>query len=96
MNQKKEASIKSEKYSEPPDTHINEEKSDQLENLTESLANINTDDPKSLPVTSKTSSLNESVVDKSKEEQTTSVPTNVTQVNDVTKGANDTTLEKGI
>ena len=97
MNQnKEEASTKSEKYSEPPEASLRQEQNEQLQEITESIANMNTEEPKSTTETSKSPSQNELGQDQMNEEQTTSVPTTVTQVNTINKDASNTTPEKGM
>ena len=96
MNQnKEEASIKSEKYSEPSEASLTQEKNEQLEGLTESIANMNTEEANSPTVTSKPPSQNESDQNESKEEPTISLPKPVTQENTITKDVSNT-FEKGM
>ena len=97
LNQnKEEASIKSEKYSEPSEAPLKQENNEQLQGLTDSMANMNTEEPKSTTVTAKPTSQNESGQENSKEEQTISVSTPVTQENTTTNDASNTVFEKGI
>lgn len=87
LNQNKEqGSIEPEKHSEPIDAS-SEQQNDQIQQVTESIANMNTEEPNSINVTSEPPSQNEDSQDQSKVEQPISTPP-ATPVNVNTTDAN--------
>jgi hypothetical protein len=87
LNQNKEqGSIEPEKHSEPIDAS-SEQQNDQIQQVTESIANMNTEEPNSINVTSEPPSQNEDSQDQSKVEQPIPTPP-ATPVNVNTTDAN--------
>jgi len=86
---KEQIPVESEKHSEPLDESFTQEK-EQLQEVTESIANMNTEEAKSVTATSETRSQNETGKYESKEEQPIITPPTVSTLTINTKDANST------